>query len=348
MNDWWKTFFDQDYLKIWEQVFAEEADAKQAEERSSMLDLNAGCRVSDAPCGWGRLSRQLALRGAMMLGVVALFVLLSSAAATAQARQAESPQTVDIPSGKLRLKAFLWKPAGHGPFPAVVFNHGRSNTAQLHSDKLSLIEAANVLGPVFVRHGYVFLYPFRRGEGPSADQGTFIGDLLQREETAQGREARNRLQLTLMTTDHLNDAMAALAYLKNLPEVDAKRIAVAGHSFGGQLTLLVAERDLTVRAAIAFSPAALAWEGSPELRTRLLTAVDNLRAPVLFLQTENDYSLAANKALAEELARHSAPFVKKIYPPVGKSLSDGHNFLYTNVGLWKKDVFQFLDENLKR
>jgi hypothetical protein len=34
------------------------------------------------------------------------------------------PETVVVPSGNLRLKAFLWKPNGPGPFPTVLFNHG--------------------------------------------------------------------------------------------------------------------------------------------------------------------------------------------------------------------------------
>ena len=69
MNEWWKTFFDQDYLRIWGQMFTEEANRKQAAELWSMLDLNPGCRLLDAPCGWGRLSRPLAWMGAAVLGV---------------------------------------------------------------------------------------------------------------------------------------------------------------------------------------------------------------------------------------------------------------------------------------
>jgi acetyl esterase/lipase len=114
----------------------------------------------------------------------------------------------------------------------------------------------------------VFLCPFRRGEGPSADQGQFTGDLLQREEAAKGLEARRHLQLVLMTTDHLQDALAALSFLKSLPDVDARRVAVAGHSFGDQLTLLEASRDRTLRAAVTFGAAAGSWDGSPELRDR--------------------------------------------------------------------------------
>ena len=87
MSDWWKTFFDEDYLKIWEQVFTEEANTKQAAELWSMLDLKPGCRLLDAPCGWGRLSRPLALLGAMVLGVDQSETLLT----TAEARRGELP-----------------------------------------------------------------------------------------------------------------------------------------------------------------------------------------------------------------------------------------------------------------
>jgi len=69
MSEWWKTFFDDDYLRIWGQIFNEEDDAKQAAEIWSMLDLHSGCQILDAPCGWGRLSRPLAQLGATVLGV---------------------------------------------------------------------------------------------------------------------------------------------------------------------------------------------------------------------------------------------------------------------------------------
>ena len=161
--------------------------------------------------------------------------LAISSAGLAQVGEPEH-NTVEILSGRLHLKGSLWRPAGRGPFPAVVFNHSRSDTARLNQVQLGLTleQVAQVLGPVFVKHGFVFLCPFRRGEGPSADQGQFIGDLLQREEAAKGVEARQRLQLELMTGDHLRDALAGLSFLKSLPYVDAGRVAVAGHSFGGE------------------------------------------------------------------------------------------------------------------
>jgi len=276
--------------------------------------------------------------------------LSTSSAIFAQGAPQPAPQTVEILSGSLRLKGLLWRPQGLGPFPAVVFNHGRSDTPQLHSRPLDLRieDAAEVLGPVFVRHGFVFLYPFRRGEGLSADQGQFIGDLLDREEKARGPEARNHLRTVLMTTDHLQDALAALTFLKGISYIDPRRVAVAGHSFGGGLTLLEASRDSTVAAAVTFGAAAGSWEGSPELRDLLLKSLHTVAVPVMMIQAENDYSLAPSKAMDEELSRLSKLHVRKIYPAFGQTPSEGHNFLYYYVPLWEQDVFAFLDANLKR
>lgn len=79
MSEWWKTFFDHDYLRIWGQMFTPEDDARQAAELWSLLDLAPGCRVLDAPCGWGRLSRPLASMGAAVLGVDQSEILLAAA-----------------------------------------------------------------------------------------------------------------------------------------------------------------------------------------------------------------------------------------------------------------------------
>jgi dienelactone hydrolase len=257
-------------------------------------------------------------------------------------------RTVEIQSGDLRLKAFLWMPNGKGPFPAVLFNHGSGGPDSAHTAGLAITEAAEKLAPAFVNHGYAFLYLFRRGHGPSADQGPFIQDLLQREEAAQGSEARQHLNFVLVTTDHLQDVLAALDFLKGLPQVDHRRIAVAGHSFGGQLTILAAERDNAIRAAVAFGAAAASWNRSAELRERLLTAVRRTSVAIMLVQAENDYSTAPSRALSEELKRMHKPHLLKIYPPLGESSDEGHNLVYLGISQWKKEVLAFLDRQVGR
>jgi carboxymethylenebutenolidase len=212
---------------------------------------------------------------------------------------------------------------------------------------MPITQAANTLAPFFIKHGYAFLYPFRRGHGPSASQATFMQDVLHREEETKGRDARQHLQFILLTTDQFDDVMAALAFLKSVPGIDSHRIAVAGHSFGGYLTLLAAERDKELRAAVTFAAAANSWERSPELRDRLMNAIRSTNAAIMLTHAENDFGTTAGRALGEELERLHKPYVLKIYPPVGLTSEDGHGMLYEDIPAWESDVFQFLDEHGK-
>jgi 2-polyprenyl-3-methyl-5-hydroxy-6-metoxy-1,4-benzoquinol methylase len=70
MSDWWQGFFDAEYLRLWGQGDASgSVAAAQSDGLWSLLGLQEGRRVLDAPCGYGRLSRPLAERGAIVLGV---------------------------------------------------------------------------------------------------------------------------------------------------------------------------------------------------------------------------------------------------------------------------------------
>ena len=125
---------------------------------------------------------------------------------------------------------------------------------------------------------------------------------MNRELAARGQDARNELQLQLLETREMDDALAGLAFLRALPEVDARDITAIAESFGGSLTVLLAERDPTLRAVVIFSCAGYSWDKSPPLRARLLAAVGRTAAPIFFIHAANDYSLAG-KALDAELAR---------------------------------------------
>lgn len=276
------------------------------------------------------------------------FVLGSVLTAAAGGQGSGGPDTVVVQSGPLRLRALLWRPRGRGPFPAILFNHGSGrNRTQLQ--QLGPYEhQADALGPVFARHGYVFLYLFRQGVGLSADQGANSIDLMDSAFAAGGQASRNALQLRLLETREMSDALAGLGFLRALPAVNPRAIAVVGHSFGASLTLLVAERDSTLRAAVAFSGSAASWAHSPELRKRLLAAVGHSAVPILFLQAANDYSIAPGRALDAEMTRLEKPHRLKIYPPVGQTADEGHGFIYSAVSMWEPDVFAFLDEHLWR
>jgi carboxymethylenebutenolidase len=108
------------------------------------------------------------------VAISCLLLSLLASAASGQPSPTSAPQIVQISSSNLHLKAFLWKPAGAGPFPAVLFNHGSGEGDAAHTAGMQITEAAERLTPIFLKHGYAFLYLFRRGQGLSADQAPFM------------------------------------------------------------------------------------------------------------------------------------------------------------------------------
>ncbi len=274
--------------------------------------------------------------------------MLGSAAGTAGAETSRGRETVVVQNGSLTLHALLWRPEGRGPFPAVLLIHGSGRSREELARLGPYERQADVLGPVFARHGYVFLYLFRRGVGLSADQGTSAVEQMNREFAAHGQEARNALQLRLLEGDDMGDALSGLAFLRALAEVDARKVALVGHSYGASLSLLVAERDPTLRSVVVFSGAGYSWDRSPQLRSRLLAAAAQIAAPILLIHATNDYSLGAGKGLDARLRQLGRPHLLKVYPPIGHTVEDGHGFLYLGVPVWEPDVFAFLGEHMRR
>jgi dienelactone hydrolase len=233
-----------------------------------------------------------------------------------------TPELVTFPSGPLTLGGFLYRPAGAGPFPAIVFNHG--------SEKLP----GNKLGQAmfYVRHGFVLFVPHRRGHGRSSDAGPYIDD------TPATSPAFSDVLVA-----QSDDVMAAVAFVAARPYVDRKRVAVAGCSLGGIESLLAAERGTGIVAAVDFAGAAITWAKNEALRERMRSAARNARVPVLFLQAENDYDTTPSRALSDEMKAAGKPCGVHIFPPNGTTHADGHGFCTGGEHPpWGDEVLAFL------
>ena len=69
----------------------------------------------------------------------------------------------------------------------------------------------------------------------------------------RGQEGRNKVQLQQLETDQLQDMISGLKFLRRRKDVDTNRMAVMGHSFGGSLTLLLAEHEPGLKAVVVFA-----------------------------------------------------------------------------------------------
>ena len=266
-----------------------------------------------------------------LLTLVVLVLAGPQPLSVAKPAQAAAPAEVNFPGGGMQLRGFIWRPTGAGPFPALLWNHG--------SEKLPGWLPG--LAPVFVRQGYVFFIPHRRGQGRSP--GPYIQDQI---EQAGSRAERSRLLVELHELQ-LNDQIAALAFLKNQSYVDSGRLAVAGCSYGGIQTVLAAERETGYRAAIDFAGGAESWQASPDLQRRMIRAVHSATVPIFFIQAENDHDLAPSRVLAAEMQRVGKPHQLRIYPRFGSTADEAHAFCVRGADVWAADVVSYLNANLK-
>jgi dienelactone hydrolase len=179
------------------------------------------------------------------------------------------------------IKGYLSRPAGAGPFPAVVYLHGCGGLSE---------QRRTAASEQFTRWGYVTLVvdSFATRGIEHACLGEPIG----------AREA---------------DAMGALIYLSKLAFVDPRRIAVIGYSQGGMVALEAASfhpfdifempSGLKYKAAVAFYPLCSAAEDQVTIPT------------IVFIGELDDWSSV--KRCEDWMARRAgkgAPVKLVVYP----------------------------------
>jgi dienelactone hydrolase len=143
-----------------------------------------------------------------------------------------------------------------------------------------------------------------------------------------------------------DDVVAALTWVAKQPFADAKRIAVAGCSFGGIHTLIAAARKTPARAAVDFAGGSMTWATWEPIRDRMKLAAREAKVPVFFLQAENDFDTTPSKALAEEMKNAGKVHEMRIYRPFGKTQMAGHGgFCLRGMPKWGDDVLLFLDRS---
>lgn len=212
------------------------------------------------------------IRAAILTGLIGALLLPTmpvAAASDAVVQRVEFPALKEFEGRSVTLSAWLYKPRGSGPFPALVLLHGCGGQ---YDARGALTASNHHWAGLLNEAGYVALLV--DSYGPRG----------QRSICAQQQRT------ILVSRERVQDAYAALQWLSGRPDVDRERIGLIGWSNGGSGTLYsMLPQNLKVpgfRAAVAFYPGCVTLAKSKTPYRPY--------APLLILSGEaDDWTLAA-------------------------------------------------------
>jgi dienelactone hydrolase len=226
------------------------------------------------------------------------------------------------------LEATLYRPAGDGPFPLVVINHGKESGNPRFQARARYPVAASEL----VQRGYAVVIPMRQGFSKS--QGSYIGG-------GCNVESNGRAQA--------EDVVATLQQLAQRSDIDARRVVVFGQSHGGLTTMALGSLDLpNVVGLVNFAgglrqESCNAWESA--LAGAMASYARQTRVPSLWFYGDND-SYFAPAVWRDMYARYVAAGGQARIVAFGRFGNDSHAMFASKNGtaIWLPEVEAFFKE----
>ena len=267
-----------------------------------------------------------------LVAVVSALALLTSAGAlhpsiATPADMHEQVVMVKVGRGlsAVELETTLFRPAGAGPFPLVVINHGKQVGDPALQERARFLAASRE----FVRRGYAVALPMRLGFSKSS--GPYV---------SAGCNLTTNGELQAGWVD------GALQWLRRQPYIDGERILVVGQSHGGLTTLALGTRKIEgVRGLVNFA-GGLKYDEC-DWQKALVSAAESYgrRAtlPSLWFYGDNDSHFPA--PLWKEMhARYSSAGGRAEMVAFGRFGADAHLMFPSHAGVpvWVPQLEKFL------
>jgi len=220
-----------------------------------------------------------------------------------KAQPAMSDPRCTVEQGKcvqIELKGYLYLPTSNackGPHPVIIYNHGSGKP----------VGENRRFGSYFADLGYVVFIPHRRGHGCST--GPHFG------QECAGKKDGGACKMKHLRAQ-VEDVKEAIDFVKERSDVDPKRIAIVGHSFGGIVSMFANERKLGQKAVVNFAGGSQSWEQSEVTVAELMKSARNAVSPVYYFAPLNDASIEPTLRLAYEAGTHCRQFQSALFPAV--------------------------------
>ena len=278
--------------------------------------------------------RVLQLTRVMNLAVVLLFFSLTGAVAD----MSRETISISLPGYDRPIIADLYQPSGTGPFPLVIFAHGRAGAVSDRAQTNHTI--AHSHPDYWLSKGFAILAPVRPGYGPTG--GTDV----------ENSQACSRVAHFDLTAQNAADVMeAVISWARTQSFVRKNRILLVGQSVGGMTVVALGARKIPgVVGYINFAGGA---GGDPDHRPMSSCAPDALGAlygefgkttkiPNLWLYSTNDLFWGPNAPVAWHQAFLDGGGRGEFVQTGPVSDGNGHHLIGKGESMWKGPVDAFL------
>ena len=285
---------------------------------------------------------------------LALFSALSLALVIAHfpalALDDPSPQIVRIPAQaagvEWQVHTQVFKPQGEGPFPVIIFSHGRAPNEE---DRKAL-EYPVLRGHVsyWLRKGFAVVAPIRPGYGATGgadieNSGVRIGN---------NGECGGRPAFERAIGNSADVVSAVLTWTRQQAWVSNKKIVLVGQSVGGLTSVAVAARKpagvvgyINFAGGAGGNPTKRPGKSCfPEALTELYrTYGGTTKIPNLWLYAPNDQFWGADTPKLWHAAFAKAGGTGRFIQTAPVPDEDGHKLLAKGGRLWSDHVNPFVD-----
>ena len=228
----------------------------------------------------------------------------------------------------IELEATLYRPAGDGPFPLIVINHGKATGNPRFQERARFTAAANEL----VHRGYAVVVPMRQGFSKS--RGSYIGG-------GCNIESNGRAQA--------EDVAATLEQMARRSDIDARRVVVFGQSHGGLTTMALGSLQLPNVVGLVNFAGGLRQENCNGWQAALVDAMASYgrqtRVPSLWFYGDNDsyFPPAVWHPMHEGYVAAGGHARLVAFGAFGQ---DSHTMFYSadSVAIWLPEVDTFFKE----
>lgn len=227
------------------------------------------------------------------------------------------------------LETTVFRPAGVGPFPLLIINHGK----QLGNPQLQKRARFIYMATAFVRRGYAVMVPMRAGFAHST-----------------GKYANHGCDMTANGYAQADDVLDVIAYARRQGWIDPDRIIVAGQSYGGLATMALATQAIPgVKGVLNFAGGLRSDGGHCDWQTALIKAFASYGArnkiPSVWMYGANDSYFSPELVASMHGAFMDAGGQAKLLA-YGAFKRDAHGMLASKDGekIWWPETERFLSK----